>query len=208
MGNEGTLVFPAFSYRTVTEENPYFSIRETPSCVGYLSNYFRCEIPGVKRSLHPTHSCTALGKHADFLLSNHECDRVMVGENSPLRKLPSLDGKILFLGCSPASNTSMHGVEVRVNPPYLFHNANETEYILDDGICKHKTMLKRFTFATTGTTQRYARLIPHLSGSELTVGKILDAECHFMSSRAVWQHGEEILRRDPFYFVDSPLKPQ
>ena len=208
LGNEGTLVLPTFSYRTVTKDEPYFSISKTPSCVGYLSNYFRCEVAGVKRSLHPTHSCSAIGKYRDFLLSSHELDRVMVGENSPLRKLPSIDGKVLFLGCSPAHNTSMHGVEVLVNPPYLFHNSKESEYILDDGKSLHSCMMKRFTFVETGSVQRYERLIPHLNSNELTLGRILDAECHLISAEAIWRKGEEIMRKNPFYFVDSPLNPK
>lgn len=207
LGKDGTLILPTFSYLTVTADEPYFNINETPSCVGYLSNYFRSEVSGVKRSLHPTHSCAAIGKHTDFLLEHHECDRVMVGENSPLRKLPGLNGKVLFLGCSPSHNTSMHGVEVLVNPPYLFCGASEHEYILDDGKEKHSCMMKRFTFTDTGTVQRYERLVPHLSKDELTIGKILDAECHLMSSEAIWRRAEKIMRDDPFYFVDSPMKP-
>ncbi len=208
LGDEGTLVLPTFSYSTVTKENPYFNLNETPSCVGYLSNYFRCEVPGVMRSLHPTHSCAAIGRYTDFLLSSHECDRVMVGENSPLRKLPQVNGKVLFLGCSPARNTSMHGVEVLVNPPYLFHNSKESEYVLDDGKSRRACMMKRFTFTDTGTVQRYERLVPHLTDGELTRGKILDAECHLMDSGAIWRRGEQIMREDPFYFVDSPLNPK
>ena len=204
--SEGTLVLPTFSYQTVTEESPYFDINSTPSGSGYLTNYFRCEVAGVKRSLHPTHSCAAIGPNTDFLLSSHQYDTVMVGENSPLRKLPAVGGKILFLGCSAAKNTSMHGVEVLVDPPYLFHNAKYGEYRLWDGKTEHKATMKRFTFNTTGTAQRYERLVPHLNADELTRGRILDAECLLMSAEAVWRRGEEIMRKSPFYFVDSPME--
>ncbi|MFP6646122.1 MAG: AAC(3) family N-acetyltransferase, partial [Candidatus Latescibacterota bacterium] len=38
----------------------------------------------------------------------------------PLRKLRDLGGQLLFLGCGLRPNTSMHGVEELVEPPYLF----------------------------------------------------------------------------------------
>ena len=97
MGDEGTIMFPAFSYAFVTPANPYFNRKTTKTCVGYLPEYFRTEVAGVKRSMHATHSCTALGKHADYLTTGHELDMTPVGVNSPLRKLVLLGGKILDL---------------------------------------------------------------------------------------------------------------
>ena len=40
LGPEGTLVFPTFTYST-SYASSYFSNLETPSCVGYLSEFFR-----------------------------------------------------------------------------------------------------------------------------------------------------------------------
>jgi aminoglycoside 3-N-acetyltransferase len=67
IGPEGNLIVPSMSFSTVTRENPYFDIRTTPSCVGYLTEFFRTEVPGVKRSFHPTHSCCAIGRDADWI---------------------------------------------------------------------------------------------------------------------------------------------
>lgn len=205
IGKEGTIMFPAFSYSRVTVDNPYFNLKTTPSNVGYLPEYFRTEIVGVKRSMHATHSCTAIGKHADYLTSGHELDMTPVGENSPLRKLVLLDGKILDLGCTPAATTLMHGVEELVEPIYLYH-PDPIDYTLDDGEGNviEKKGAKRHNFVVDGVLyqQRYARLADILKGEEISFGKILEADCILMSAKAVWKHGLEILKSDPLAFVE------
>ena len=115
LGEEGTLVLPALSYESVSREQPHFDVRTTPSCVGYLPEYFRTQIASI-RSLHPTHSCSAVGRQADFLCSEHYRDRTPVGPHSPFARLPQVHGKILILGSHPDHNTTLHGVEETAEP--------------------------------------------------------------------------------------------
>ena len=205
MGKEGTIMFPAFSYAFVTPANPIFNRKTTKTCVGYLPEYFRTEVEGVKRSMHATHSCAAIGKHADYLITGHEIDMTPVGENSPLRKLVKLGGKILDLGCTPAATTLMHGVEEEVVPLYLYH-PDPIDYTLDDG--EGNVILKkgarRHNFVVDGVLyqQRYARLATILKGDDISFGKILEADCILMSAKAVWEQGLEILKKDPLAFVE------
>ena len=206
LGVEGTLMFPALSYRFVNPETPYFHLKNTESCVGYLPEYFRTKVEGVKRSRHLTHSCCATGKNADFLIDGHEKDEVMIGENSPLVKLTKVDGKIIFLGCCLHSNTLMHGVEEVAQPPYYYCNAPIGEYTFDDGEVQEKRMLKRQTFKETGTSQRYARIWDLLDETEKRKGYILDAQSYVLSAKAVWEKGIEKMKKDPFFFVDSRME--
>src|SRR5690606_7869867 len=103
----------------VTREQPEFDLVRTPSNVGTLAEYFRTR-PGTIRSLHPTHSICGTGKRTAELLADHARDFTPCGPHSPLTKLPEVGGQILMLGCSLRPNTSMHGVEELVEPPYLF----------------------------------------------------------------------------------------
>ena len=48
LGEEGTLLFPAFSYRTAYVDSS-FSLKDTPVCVGKIPETFRT-MPGVRRS--------------------------------------------------------------------------------------------------------------------------------------------------------------
>lgn len=204
LGPNGTLVLPAFSYATVNYDQPVFDRKETPSCVGYLPEYFRTQVPGVIRSMHASHSCSLKGYRAAELAAGHELDDTPVGPNSPLAKLPKIGGKILILGCDPAHNTTLHGVEETAEPPYLFDRTKPIHYILRDGdkeICQ-EAQRHCFNRVTHSYAQRYQRILQLLKPDEFTTGKVLDADCYLMDSKAVWERGHAALLENPYYFVD------
>ena len=197
LGPEGTLFFPALSYRTVNAENPCFDQLKSPCCVGGLPEYFRTR-PGTMRSIHPTHSVAGIGKKAELILGEQQLDTTSCGEHSPYRKLREEGDWILFLGCGIAPNTSMHAVEELVNPPYLHADSIEYKIIAADG-SESVMRVKRHNFA--GYAQAYARMAYLLPPSELRYGNVLSAFCALMRIPAMWDKGEEMLKKDPFYFV-------
>lgn len=208
LGPEGTLILPALSYESVTRQQPEFHLAFTPSCVGYLPEFFRTQFPGVIRSMHPTHSCCLFGRRAVELAADHEQDETPVGPHSPFAKLPKVGGKILMLGCGLDHNTSMHGVEETAEPPYLFDRANteRVDYILYDDV-GHKLFQHalRHSFSENGIRcyeQRYSRVVPLLSESEASHGQVLCADSWLLSAEAVWEKGHQKLTEDPFYFVE------
>ncbi|MCL4169714.1 UNVERIFIED_CONTAM: hypothetical protein GTU68_045142 [Idotea baltica] len=91
---------------------PAFDTALTPTRqMGVIVECFR-NVPGVKRSNHPTVSAAAIGPNADALIEHHELhDRF--GESSPQGKLYELDGHILLLGVDHGNNTSLHLAEAR-----------------------------------------------------------------------------------------------
>ncbi len=206
LGEDGTLLMPALSFATVTEENPYFDVKKTPSCVGYLTEYFRTNVEGVVRSLHATHSCCAKGRLANELVADHEKDDTPVGKNSPFYKLPSCDGKILFIGCSSNHNTLMHGVEEAAGLPFVLDREHPVEYVLEDeGRNKiHRPAYPHY-FMVDGRylKARYSRIEPLLNDKELSRGKLLQADCILMQANAVWQKGLEAMKRDPWAFIEG-----
>jgi aminoglycoside 3-N-acetyltransferase len=198
LGEEGTLVLPALSYGNITRESPAFDVAATPSCVGFLPEYFRAQVSGVARSVHPTHSCCAKGVLADSFTRDHHLDHTPVGPNSPFSKLRDAGGKILFLGCGTRPNTSMHGVEELALPDYLFGEPC-TYHISDETGTYEK---KYETHGFRGVRQRYDRLEALLAGGEIARGKVLRADCVLMDARAAWEKGYEALKRDPHCFVE------
>ena len=208
LGDEGTLVIPTLSYESVTRDNPVFDLKTTPSCIGYLTEYFRTKVDGVVRSVHPTHSCCAVGKYAEEITKSHYLDVTPVGENSPFRKLVEYSGKILMLGCDPRRNTSMHGVEETAEPPYCIDRINKVTYTITDNVKTYTQTAFRHYFVVPGSEkhyeQRYDRIIDLLDDTELSTGKILDAKCYLMDSKAVWKKGHDKLLEDSFWFVDEP----
>lgn len=192
----GTLLMPALSFATVVDDHPVFSLKDTPSCVGTITETFRKRV-GVVRSVHPTHSVCGIGKYAEEILSKHIDTATPVGANSPFALLPKYNGKILMLGCGLRCNTSMHGVEELIKPDYLLRKTPVLYTLIDENGNKHQKEYKRHNFANT--SQRYDRLanvmtIPH--------GKILDAETWLIDANTMWKKAYDKLKSDCYYFVD------
>ena len=200
IGQEGTLLFPALSYETVNDDSPYFDIKNTPSCIGAIPEWFRKQ-PGVLRSMSPTHSVSAIGPCAKVITTGHDLDDTPVGPNSPFRKLRDLGGQILMLGCGLAPNTSMHGVEELAPPPYLFKEAITYTCTDWDGTIK-KIATRRHKFGDT-VIQRYDRLKYILPDDVLKSGYVLDAQCYLLEAGPMWTLAEAVLREDPLFFVDG-----
>ena len=200
LGEEGTLVLPALSYQNCNANKPYFDYYETKSNIGFLPEYFRTSVKGVKRSICPTHSCCALGKNADFVVGGQKDDNTPCGENSPFRRVKDLGGKILFLGCGMRPNTSMHAVEELSVPDYLF--GADVEYtVKDENGKEYKTFCRAHNFK--GVAQRYERLANLLEGDELRVGKILQADCHLVECKPMWEKANAKYIECPHYFIDE-----
>jgi aminoglycoside 3-N-acetyltransferase len=199
LGPQGTLLIPTLSYKFVTHQNPRFDVSTTPSCVGGLTEYFR-SFPGVKRSLHPTHSVCAFGAVADWFVGEHYLDNTPVGPHSPFRKLRDRGGKILMLGCGLRPDTSFHGIEELSEPPYLFGETVEYTLIDRDG---QESRKKYRTHGFKGYDQRYDRALDVLDEADYSHGKILEADCYLIDSYALWEKVDRKMREDPFYFVDK-----
>lgn len=199
IGTEGTLLIPALSYDLVTPDQPVFDYTRTRSNIGEIPEYFR-KRPETIRSTHPTHSVCGIGPKALELLADHPLDLTPVGPNSPFRKLPEYQGQILMLGCGLRPNTSMHGVEELMPPPYLF--GGEQNYTTVDGT--GATTTRRYTIhGFEGWKQRYDRLEQVLKPPALKTGKVVQASAHLIEASALWERVAATLSKHPLYFVDQ-----
>lgn len=100
LGADGTLLMPTFSFRgrqrDYADRCHTFDVRKTPSQCGLVPEVFR-RMPGVIRSLHPTHSIAGWGRHAADLLCTHHLGTGF-GRNSPMYKLQDYGGRVVGLG--------------------------------------------------------------------------------------------------------------
>ena len=192
----GTLLIPTLSYETVRDDKPIFSVTETPSCVGAISENFR-KREGVMRSMHPTHSVAGIGKYAREILSKHINTATPAGADSPFALLPKYGGKVLMLGCGLKPNTSMHAIEELVRPDYLMRKNPILYTLIDaDGNAMQKAY-ERHNFRNTA--QRYDRLAGVM---DIKKGNVLDAECYLIDAAEMWEKAYEILKKDEHFFVD------
>lgn len=119
VGERGTLTLPTFcggnsTYAYVQSGPPPFDPARTPTTCGALSEHFRVQ-PGVRRSLHPTHSVAAQGPLGEELTRGHESSPTPFGTDTPYARLVGLGGKILLLGVN--ANSVLHYVEELVDWP-------------------------------------------------------------------------------------------
>lgn len=197
LGASGTLLMPALTY--LQEPHTFHDTRRTPSCVGYLTEYFRTR-PGTRRSLHPTHSACGIGAQADELLGDHILDDTPCGPHSPFHKLFQRGGKILMLGCGLAPNTTLHAIEELVEPPYLFSSKPKIYTLID---AEGHTFKKSYrTHGFRNFEQRYDRVAEILPPPDLRVGFVGKATSHLIDAAALKGRALEKLRGDLHFFVD------
>ena len=197
---EGTLLLPALTYESVTFDNPRFSINDSEPCVGILTKTFH-KMPGVIRSMHPTHSVCAWGVKADELTKKHKGDNTPVGPGSPFMLLPDYKGKLLFVGDVLGSCTFMHGIEEIVNAPYTL-NEEITTYTLTDstGNTRQKDY---YTHNFKGWDQEYERIREVMSYPDIKTGLICSATCTLIDAGKLKSAATERLKQDIYAFVSK-----
>lgn len=201
LGDSGTLISPTLSFRAVSVENPVFDYLNTPSCTGAINEFIRLR-EGSVRSIHPTHSCSVIGKKTDYYVKGHELDRTPVGENSPFRKLMEDGGKILMLGCGLGPNTSLHGIEEKADLPYVLAE-RPSPYTI---ILPEKTYtidFYRHHIVQRGFLQRYARAEALIDDSFVSHGEIHGADSYLINAPELWKVCLDVLKNDPYYFVEK-----
>jgi aminoglycoside 3-N-acetyltransferase len=119
LGTEGTLAMPAFPL--VQDPTEVFDVEKTPSGAGLLTELFR-RMDGVKRSINLEHSVCALGKYADYLVSEHHLSLTSWDEKSPYFKLHKLDAIIVSLGVGHnlKTTTALHCAESILRSEILY----------------------------------------------------------------------------------------
>lgn len=201
VGPDGALLMPALSY--LQSPPDVHDARHTPTCVGYLTEYFRTR-PGTIRSLHPTHSVCGIGRMAAEMLGDHAEDHTPCGPCSPFRRLTEVGGRILMLGCGLARNTTMHAIEELVTPPYLF--GEPRVYTITD--MRGRVFRKEYIpHGFAGYAQRYERAAALLSPGEIRSGLVGRAQAHLLDAGALRRRALERLQQDPFAFVEALSDP-
>lgn len=116
VGPEGTLLLPTYYMPggsilgTCQLEGYVFDPRIHGTNMGALPEAF-LQFSGVHRSIHPTHSVSAIGKHANYLTEAHHLAPSVFGIGSPWQRFHELNGKVLGIGISMGPVTFYHLLE-------------------------------------------------------------------------------------------------
>ncbi len=143
IGEQGTLLFPAFpasgKNKIYLDTHPVFDIKNTPSQMGSISEYFR-KLNNVSRSFHPTDSVCAKGHLAEHYTNSHFGQLTPYNELSPFKKLCDKKGKILMLGTNLSSCSNFHTLEDAVNFKYPVYDNNIVDVKMIDAGGKESVM--------------------------------------------------------------------
>jgi len=133
VGSSGTVLFPTL---TGTERDgpaapPVVDVRSTPCWTGRIPETARRRT-GARRSLHPTHSITALGADADRYASGHDGSETPCDTHSPYYRLIADGGLILLMGgVTQDSNTTLHCLEELAEVPYHLQSEATDGIVVD-----------------------------------------------------------------------------
>lgn len=114
LGREALVTMPAFPFQGGMEEhmrgNHVFDVRSTPSAMGAISERFR-QRSGIQRSLHPTHSVSALGPGAESLVEGHELADTPLGQGTPFPRMVERGIYQVWFGTDVNAFTIYHSFE-------------------------------------------------------------------------------------------------
>lgn len=137
LGPAGLIVMPAFPLTAGGLEhlarNPVFDVRETPSRMGAITEYFR-KLPGVFRSDHPTHSVAARGPGAEELVAGHADAETPFGAGTPFARMIERGVKQVWFGTGLPVFTLYHAYEVLRPggfPIEVFHPQRQPARVVD-----------------------------------------------------------------------------
>lgn len=207
IGGEGTLIMPEFTRSFIyfdglatgkRKPRPFDIDSAENVIVGELPRAFLGR-PGVVRSPHPTHSAAAFGKLADFCVAGHREDDPPCGKNSPLGKLPELDGKILFFGADPACTTFFHFLEDDRNLPYLAGcvcTVKNPDGSLRAVLTPKSVPGHRDFYSRPGEDSKMYRRLSE-KGLEIKRQKLGFGELKLVRARQMYSLGVEALEEDP-----------
>ena len=201
LGPDGTLAVPTHTLSYPGFGQPPFTPGlRTIVDIGTFPELVR-QRPGILRSGHASHATAAIGKHAKTLTENHDpC--VAVGVGAPLHKLWQMNGKILLLGVTHKTNTSIHLAESLAKVPYRFLHydaswGTATYEQLPDG-----TILKHEQAEFPGCGSQFNKVQPLLEAKgNVNVGQIGNATCYLMKSQDLVAAAIALLEEDNTVFL-------
>ena len=206
---DGLLLLPTHTWKTVNAEHPVFDVQKEPACVGILPNLF-LKRQGVIRSLHPTHSMAGFGRNAASYLAGEEQRNTPCTPGGCYDRLKDIGGKILLIGVGHERNTYIHSVEEVLNVPNRLSAAPTAMQIVQQG----KEPL------TVYMRKHYNPQQPHISEDFVKLNRAFEecgaaahtvfgsADCILCDAKRIFEVTRYVLAPDPECLVTGGEIPQ
>lgn len=205
VGEEGTIMVPTLTGNS--KQNaiipPVFDPVNTPCWTGKIPETFRLRKEAV-RSMHPTHSIAAIGKHEEYLVANHEQCETPCSMDSPYGKLVKLGGYILLLGVMHSSSTMLHLVEEVANSPYHLQPEPVNAQLINPDGTKRDI---RCRIHLWGWERDFNKIDSMLTDAKImSISKIGNATVRLIAARPMVNILLQELESDPLYLLTSEAK--
>jgi aminoglycoside 3-N-acetyltransferase len=197
IGPDGNLMVPTFTYSMPMWKAEPFDIRATKSRVGAITEAVRMH-PLALRSFHPTHSVAVIGPDAEAIIRNH-LHATPIGLESPFGRMRERGARILMLGTTQDTNSSLHYCEVASGLPYVqvaFSAGRNFElawFLNEQGQAEY-TQLFELPGCSRGFRAIEAPLIDRGALHPVTVAGALS---QFLDMEEMVKAVDEILKTDP-----------
>ncbi|MCD6291732.1 MAG: AAC(3) family N-acetyltransferase [Anaerolineae bacterium] len=203
----GTVLMPALtgSPEDGPDNPPHMDVRHTPCAtwIGRVPETFRRR-PEARRSLHPTHSVTAIGERAGWYTAGHELCDTPCGPGSPYVRLMDHDGYILLLGCTQESNTSLHAIEELANVPYHLQEKATDAIVIDEN---GREIIVRGRLHQWGWERCFSRVDePLRKAGVMREGRVGQAHTRLISARGLREVILPLLQADPLYLLTDEAR--
>jgi aminoglycoside 3-N-acetyltransferase len=192
LGPTGTLVMPSSPVKALQLDHArsgvVFDVRNTPSAMGALSEYFRT-LPGTVRSLHPTEPVCARGPQAAWLIQDHHLQPTPYTADSPWGRVAAVGGKILYVGVTlDNAGTSLHVLEDAVPFKFPIYYPESFDFEVIDQAGATRVVTSKVHHPEWSTQRQCDALIPWFKAAGvLQQVRWGEAECLLLDADAMLQ---------------------
>jgi aminoglycoside 3-N-acetyltransferase len=206
VGPTGTLLFPTLTgtERDGPDAPPMIDVRSTPCWTGRIPETARQRI-GARRSLHPTHSITALGAGAGRYVAGHEASETPCDTHSPYYRLITDGGSILQIGdVTQDSNTTLHCLEELAGVPYHLQPDTTGGSVIDAQGRRH---IVRNRLHLWKWSREFTKVdAPLEEAGAMRVGYVGLATARLIDARRLADIILPYLQRDPLYLLNEDAR--
>lgn len=201
IGENGTLIVPALTGKSEDspEQPPIFDVNNTPCWTGKIPETVR-RMPGVIRSLHPTHSAAAIGFHAKYITTGHENSCSPCDKESPYWKNALKGGYIMLIGVDQESNTTIHSCEEIAQVPYHLQKDVTATYIKGYDDRRVLVVNRLHDWNKPETDFNHLDKLYKEKGI-MRLGRIGNAEIRLIDAAKMFEFTVQLLIEDPLFLL-------
>ncbi len=201
LGDEGTLMVPTLTGKREDSLScpPVFHVLETRCWTGIIPETVR-NMEGAIRSLHPTHSVSAIGGRKEYITTGHEKSSSPCDDKSPYFKNANLEGYIMLAGVDQESNTSIHSCEEIAGVPY--HLQDTAIDITITGYEGKRLIIRNRLHNWEKPETDFNKLDEVLEQKGIMKkGRAGNSLIRLIKARDMFEFTIDLLRKDPYYLL-------